>query len=363
MKNKGGVMADIKPYDSGFVINDTFVEGARQIILLSRAAAVRSVDFERVRMYWRLGEHILKEEQGGQERAEYGAYLIKNLAKNIEPEFGSGFSIRQLERARQFYRVYPNPSALRVQFSWYQYRQLIAINDDSKRAYYELETLNNNWTGRELERQINSSLYERLLMSNDKEVVLAVARKERTPETPREIIKDPMFLEFLGLKRDETYYETDLESAIITHLQMFLLELGNGFSFVARQKRLLLEDDEFFADLVFYNRLLRCFVVIEIKTHRITHEDIGQLQMYVNYYDRYEKRDDEMPTVGILLCAAKNDAVVKMTLPVGNATILASQYELYLPSEKQLLDEIKVEIKRFEAESDEDRDAAENARP
>ena len=169
---------------------------------------------------------------------------------------------------------------------------------------------------------------------------MAVARKQRIPEKPSEIIKDPMYLEFLGLKRDSSYYEKDFESALITHLQEFLLELGNGFSFMARQKRILLEDDEFFADLLFYNRLLRCFVVIEIKTHRITHEDLGQLQMYVNYFDRYEKLPDENPTVGILLCAAKNDTVVRISLPEEN-NILTSQYELYLPKEAELLEEVK----------------------
>ena len=178
-------------------------------------------------------------------------------------------------------------------------------------------------------------------MSNDKEAVLSVARKQRIPEKPTEIIKDPMFLEFLGLKRESEYYEKDLESALLTHLQEFLLELGNGFTFAARQKRILLEDDEFFADLVLYNRLLRCFVVIEIKTHRLTHEDLGQLQMYVNYYDRFEKLPDENPTVGILLCTAKNDLLAKITLPEDNSHILTSQYQLYLPSEEMLLEEIK----------------------
>jgi predicted nuclease of restriction endonuclease-like (RecB) superfamily len=257
-------------------------------------------------MYWRLGERIFIEEQHGKERAEYGSYLLKNLAKVIEPEFGSGFSIRQLELCRQFYRIYPITNALRSQLNWYQYRLLIRIDDDYKREYYELEAINNAWTGRELERQINTSLFERLLLSNDKEAVLAVARKERIPEKPTEIIKDPMILEFLGLKRESAYYEKDFETALITHLQEFLLEMGNGFSFVSRQKRILLEDDEFFTDLVFYNRLLRCFVVIEIKTHKVTHEDLGQLQMYVNYFDRCEKLPDENPTVGILLCADKN---------------------------------------------------------
>jgi hypothetical protein len=204
--------------------------------------------------------------------------------------------------------------------------------------------MNNCWTARELERQINSGLYERLLLSNDKEAVLAVARKERIPETPLEIIKDPMVLEFLGLKKEAAYYEKDLEQALITHLQDFLLELGNGFSFVARQKRLLLEDDEFFADLIFYNRLLRCFVVIELKTRKITHEDIGQLQMYVNYYDREEKLPEENPTIGILLCADKNNMVVRYSLPENNTTILSSKYQIYLPSEEQLVKTLKQEL-------------------
>ena len=298
-------------------------------------------------MYWKLGERIFIEEQKGQDRAEYGAYLLQNVALEIEKEFGSGFSVRQLERARRFYRTYPIATALRTQLNWYQYRLLIQIDDKDKREYYELEAANNNWTGRELERQINSGLYERLLLSNDKKAVLEVARKERIPESPTEIIKDPMVLEFLGLRPEATYYEKDLERALITNLQAFLLELGNGFSFVARQKRILLEDDEFFADLVFYNRLLRCFVVIELKTHKITHEDIGQLQMYVNYYDRNEKAPDENPTIGILLCADKNDTLVKYTLPENNNTILASKYQLYLPSEKQLAEQLKIELQEL----------------
>ena len=183
-------------------------------------------------------------------------------------------------------------------------------------------------------------LYERLLMSNDKEAVLAVARKERIPETPQEIIKQPTVLEFLGLKREAAYYEKDLEQAIITHIADFMLEMGKGFSFVARQKRILLEDDEFFADLVFYNRLLRCFVVIELKTGELTHQDLGQLQMYVNYYDRQEKLPEENPTIGILLCTRKNDTLVRTTLPENNTTILASEYQLYLPSAEQLIKEV-----------------------
>lgn len=254
------------------------IEDARTIINSARSSAVRSVDFCRVQMYWNLGKRIVEEEQQGKERADYGTYLIKNLASTLESEYGSGFGVRQLEQSRQFY---------------------------------------------------------------DKEKVLSVARKERIPENPTDIIKDPMILEFLGLERKAEYYEKDLESALIDHLQQFLLELGNGFSFIARQKRLLIEDDEYFADLVFYNRLLRCFVVIELKTKKLTHEDLGQLQMYVNYFDRNEKLPDENPTIGILLCTAKNDEMVKMTLPKDNKTILASKYELYLPSEETLKAEVE----------------------
>lgn len=326
------------------LISNSFVQDIKSIIGQSRLQAVRSVEFYRVEMYWKMGERIFNEEQQGKERADYGKYLLRNLAKEIEPEYGSGFSLRQLERCRQFYRTYPIASALRTQLNWMQYKMLIAIDDEHKREYYELESVKNFWTGRELERQIYSNLYERLLLSNDKESVMAVARNERLPELPHEIVKDPMMLEFLGLERKSHYYEKELETALIEHLQQFMLELGNGFSFVARQKRFLIEDDEFFADLIFYNRLLRCFVVIDIKTEKITHKDLGQLQMYVNYYDRNEKLPDENQTIGILLCAHKNNEMVKLSLPENNHSLMASQYQLYLPTENQLLDELKKEL-------------------
>ena len=332
-------------------VKSSLLNDVREIISAARSQAVRSVDSCRVQMYWHIGRRIFEEEQLGKDRADYGTYLIKNLAKQLEPEYGSGFSVRQLEMCRQFYRLYPIANALRSQLNWTQYRMLIQIEDPDKRLYYELESVNNNWTARETERQINSQLYERLLLSNDKEAVLAVARKERIPQSPLEIIKDPMYLEFLGLEREAAYYEKDFESAIITHLQNFLLELGQGFTFVARQKRILLEDDEFFADLVFYNRLLRCFVVIELKTGKLTHQDLGQLQMYVNYYDRVEKTAEENPTIGILLCTDKNDTVVRMALPEDNRTILASEYKLYLPTQTQLIDEVNSVLKSYNAEN------------
>ena len=332
-------------------VKSSLLNDVREIISAARSQAVRSVDSCRVQMYWHIGRRIFEEEQLGKDRADYGTYLIKNLAKQLEPEYGSGFSVRQLEMCRQFYRLYPIANALRSQLNWTQYRMLIQIEDPDKRLYYELESVNNNWTARETERQINSQLYERLLLSNDKDAVLAVARKERIPQSPLEIIKDPMYLEFLGLEREAAYYEKDFESAIITHLQHFLLELGQGFTFVARQKRILLEDDEFFADLVFYNRLLRCFVVIELKTGKLTHQDLGQLQMYVNYYDRVEKTAEENPTIGILLCTDKNDTVVRMALPEDNRTILASEYKLYLPTQTQLIDEVNSVLKSYNAEN------------
>ena len=317
-----------------------FVNEIRGIIDQARNHAARSVDQARVVMYWNIGKRIFEKEQQGKERADYGSFLLETLSKNLTPVYGSGFSVRQLEICRKFYRTYPIANTLCSQLNWSQYKLLIAIPDKDKREYYQLEAANEGWSKRQLERQINSMLYERLLMSNDKEKVLAVARKERTPESPLEIIKDPMVLEFLGLEKKPAYYEKDLESALISHIADFLLELGKGFSFVARQKRLLIEDDEYFADLVFYNRLLRSFVVIELKTHKLTHQDLGQLQLYVNYYDRYEKQPDENPTIGILLCTDKNDTAVRLALPEHNKTILASKYQLYLPTSDQLIEQI-----------------------
>ncbi|MCC8038435.1 MAG: PDDEXK nuclease domain-containing protein [Bacteroidales bacterium] len=334
-------------------LSTSFVQDVRTIIDTSRQKAVRSVNSCRVEMYWNLGKRIFEEEQHGKQRADYGTFLIQNLAKEIEPQYGSGFSVRQLQLCRQFYRTFPIANTLYAQLNWSQYKLLISIDDPDKREYYMLEAVNNAWTKRELERQINSLLYERRLLSNDKENVLAVARKERIPENPEEIIKGPMVLEFLGLPRLPHYYEREIESAIINHITEFLLEMGKGFSFVGCQKRILIEDDEFFADLVFYNRVLRCFVVIELKTDKITHQDIGQLQMYMNYFDRCEKWPDENPTIGILLGASKNDTAVKMTLPLDNRTIFAAKYEMYLPSTEQLIKEVN-QAKKMVAQKKDD---------
>ncbi|MCT3897353.1 DUF1016 domain-containing protein [Elizabethkingia anophelis] len=330
------------------LVNKSIISDIKGIIASSKDNAIRAVDNQRTLMYWHIGKRIFEEEQQGKDRADYGKFLTKYISEELEPEYGSGFSKRQIELFRQFYRTFPNTNTLYSQLSWSQYKIIIRLESQDKIDFYIAETVKNNWTVRQLERQVYSSLYERLLLSNDKESVLAIAKNEKQPSDAKEIIKDPMFLEFLGLKREASYYERDLESAIITHLQDFLLELGNGFSFVARQKRIHIEGDEFFVDLVFYNRILQCFVIIEIKTTKLTHQDIGQLQMYVNYYDRIEKLSHENPTIGILLCANKNDAVVKFTLPENQKQIFASQYELYLPTEKQLLDEVNKELESFE---------------
>jgi len=329
-------------------LSQNLIHEIKSLIASAKEGAIRSVDHYRTLMYWHIGERIFNEEQLGKDRADYGNYLIKYLSEQLQPEYGSGFSVRQLERYRQFYRTFPIASTLRTQLSWSHYKLLLSVDNEDKRDYYIAETVKNNWSVRQMERQINSHLFERLLLSNDKESVLAVARNEVIPTNPNEIIKDPLILEFLGLKRESAYYEKDFEQAIITNLQDFLLELGNGFSFVSRQKRIHLDGDEFFIDLVFYNRLLQCFVLFEIKTHKLTHEDLGQLQMYVNYYDRVERVTHEKPTIGILLCADKNDAVVKFSLPENNNSILASQYQLYLPTEEQLLKEIRREIEIIE---------------
>lgn len=354
MKNGESTANELLPEDVQLT-GGSLLSDAKRIIDAARANAVRSVDFNRVMMYWNLGRRIFEEEQCGKDRADYGTYLTRNLARDLEPEYGSGFGVRQLEFCRKFYRVYPIANTLYSQLNWSQYKLLIAISEKEKREYYELEAVHNGWTKRELERQINSLLWERLLLSNDKDSVLAVARKERMPESPKEIVKDPMILEFLGLERKAAYYETDLEQELITHLGQFLLELGNGFSFVARQKRILIEDDEYFVDLVLYNRLLRCFVLIELKTRKLSHQDLGQLQLYVNWFDRYEKTEEENKTIGILLCTDKNDSAVKIALPEDNETILAAKYKLHLPNESQLLAEmrkIEAEYKSAHEESD-----------
>ena len=325
----------------------------RQIIEEARNRVARSINHERTIAYWQIGRRIIVEEQDGEQKATYGRYLLKKLAKILESEYGDGFSLRQLELMRQLFLTFPIANTLYSQLTWSHYKVLIRINEEQKREFFIAEAVKNAWTVRQMERQIHSLLYERLLISQDKDSVLAIAKGEQQPFEPSQIIKDPTVLEFLGLKPEASYYEIEIEEAIITHLHDFLLELGNGFSFVARQKRIVLEGDEFKIDLVFYNRLLQCFVLFDIKVDKITHQDLGQLQMYVNYYDRDIKADFENPTIGVLLCADKNDAVVKYSLPLANQQIFASKYQLHLPSEEQLLAEVRKELARFKGDNEE----------
>ena len=326
------------------------LDDIRKIIARARERAVRSVNHELTVAYWHIGQRLVEEEQEGKERAEYGKRLVTEISAHLTSEFGSGFSPQNLWFMRQFYLSFPILSALRRELTWTHYKALTRLDDPDKRTFYIAEAVKNTWSVRQLERQINSLLYERLLMSQDKESVLAVAKGESTPSKPQDIIKDPTVLEFLGLKPQAAYYESDLEEAIITHLQEFLLELGNGFSFVARQKRIILGGDEFKIDLVFYNRLLQCFVLFDIKIDKITHGDLGQLQMYVNYYDRDVKADFENPTIGVLLCADKNDVVVRYSLPEDNQQVFASKYLLHLPTESQLKEEVRKELDKFSGE-------------
>lgn len=323
----------------------------RQIIVQSRHKVARSINQELTIAYWRIGQRIVEEEQNGKHRANYGKEIVKALSKYLTAEYGEGFSSTNLWLMRQFFQTFPILHSLSGELTWTHYKSLIRIDNIEKREFFIAETIKNAWSVRQMERQIHSLLYERLLMSQDKDSVLAIAKGELQPFEPSQIIKDPTVLEFLGLKPQAAYYEIEIEEAIITHLHDFLLELGNGFSFVARQKRIVLDGDEFKIDLVFYNRLLQCFVLFDIKVDKITHQDLGQLQMYVNYYDRDIKADFENPTIGVLLCADKNDAVVKYSLPLANQQIFASKYQLHLPSEEQLLAEVRKELARFKKDN------------
>lgn len=312
------------------------------IIETARSRVQSVVDHEMVRAYWEIGREIVEDEQQGEHRAEYGKALIENLARELTARHGKGFTASNLLAMRRFYLNFPIQHALRAELSWTHYRQLLKIDETQKRSFYEVECANGNWSTRELDRQMNSMLYERLSLSRDKEGVMALAREGQVLREPTDMVKDPYVLEFLGLPQSELLYEKELETALLEHLQKFLLELGKGFSFVARQKRITLDGDHFFIDLVFYNYILKCFVLIDLKIGRLTHQDMGQMQMYVNYYTREMMNEGDNPPIGILLCETKSDAVVRYTLPEGDRQIFASRYKLYLPTE----DELKAELLR-----------------
>ena len=310
------------------------------IIETARKRVQSVIDHEMVRAYWDIGREIVEDEQKGERRAGYGEYLLKNLSSVLSIQHGKGFDYSNLKNMRQFYQTYPIGDALRSQLSWTHYRLLMRIDDPQKRSFYEIESATGTWSTRELERQMNSMLYERLSLSRDKAGVMALAREGQVLREPSDMVKDPYVLEFLGLPQSELLYEKELESALLEHLQKFLLELGKGFSFVARQKRITLDGDHFYIDLVFYNYILKCFVLIDLKIGKLTHQDMGQMQMHVNYYTREMVNEGDSPPIGILLCGTRSDAVVRYTLPEGGNQIFASRYKLYLPTEEELRKEL-----------------------
>jgi predicted nuclease of restriction endonuclease-like (RecB) superfamily len=302
-----------------------------------------------VRAYWSVGQAIVEQEQKGRGRAGYGERLIESLAERLSEEFGRGFTATNLRYFRQFYLNFPIHHALRDELSWTHYRLLSRVENLDARLFYEREAAQQSWSTRELERQIGSLFYERVVLSSGKRVMLAENRSQAERYSPEEFVKDPYVLEFLGLPESPALREADLEAALLSHLQEFLLELGKGFAFVARQQRITLDGDHFYVDLVFYNRLLRCFVLIDLKVGKLTHQDLGQMQLYVNYYTREQREEWENPAIGILLCADKNDTVVRYTLPEGQQQIFASRYRLQLPSEEDLAEELRREQAALES--------------
>ena len=325
-------------------INNIF-DNIKDLVINSRNKVYQTVNTEMLSLYWNIGKAIMEIQQGD-ERASYGDAVLEKLSEKLTNGFGKGFSKRNLERMRKFYIFFPIATTVSSQLSWSHYLEIIKIEEAQKRNFYIKETINSKWSVRELQRQRDSLLYERLTLSADKEKILELSEKGQILKTSKDLVKDPFVLEFLDIKENTDYLESDLEKNIIEHLKEFLLELGKGFSYVGNQVRLTLEEDHFYPDLVFYNRLLRCFVIIDLKIGKVSHQDIGQ--MYVNYYDREIKQSDENSTVVILLSTNKNETVVKYTLPEDNKTIFSSEYKLHIPTEQELISAVEEEKKNFE---------------
>ncbi len=334
-------------------INQSFLESVSEVLAQARKNAKTAVNLAMVYAYYEIGRMIVEEEQHGQNRAAYGKQILQELSKYLGEKYGKGFSTTNLRQMRNFYVVYSQDQiqqTLSAEFenlpavstgrkfylSWSHYLKLMRIDNVDERHFYEIESVKNDWSLTELKRQYNSSLYERIALSTDKDKVYRLALEGQKVETAKDAVKDPYVLEFLGLKELPEYSESELESRIIDNLQQFLLELGTGFAFIGRQVRFTFDEEHFMVDLVFYNRLLRCFVLFDLKIGELKHQDIGQMQMYVHYYDRKVKLPDENPTIGIVLCRDKNNAVVEMTLPEDNTQIFASKYETVLPSKEAL---------------------------
>ena len=324
-----------------------FYEQIKRILSEARNKVYQTANFAMVEAYWNIGKSIV-EQQGGEEKAEYGVRLIAELSKQMSTDFGKGFTVANLKNMRQFYLTFPKSYALRSELSWTHYRLLMRVENKNARRFYIEEAIKSNWSTRQLERQINSFFYERLLSSQNKEKVSEEIQKLESAKVPEDIIRDPYVLEFLGLNPKDDFYESDLEEALITHLQKFLLELGRGFSFVARQKRITFDGRHFRIDLVFYNYILKCFVLIDLKIGDLTHQDLGQMQMYVHYYERELMNKWDNPPIGIVLCADKSESIVKYTLPENETQIFASKYKLYLPSEEELSQELQREYRALE---------------
>lgn len=335
------------------IVNQKFLQSISQILDKARKHAKTAVNLSMVYAYYEIGKMIVEEEQQGENRAAYGKQLLKKISEYLTEQFGRGYSVGNLKNIRQFYKVYSSDQIGETLFSqfknlpsvdtgrkfflsWSHYLMLMRMKNADERHFYEIEAAKNDWSLTELKRQFNSSLYERLALSTDKEKVYSLALEGQKIESPKDAVKDPYVLEFLGLQELPEYSETELESRIIDHLQQFLLELGTGFAFIGRQVRFTFDEEHFMVDLVFYNRLLRCFVLFDLKIGELKHQDIGQMQMYVHYYDRKVKLEDENPTIGIILCKDKNNAIVEMTLPEDNSQIFASKYETVLPSKEEL---------------------------
>ena len=352
-----------------------FYKQVADFLAEARSFAKRQLDSTIVTAYYEIGRMIVEREQQGQKRARYGASLIKGLSEYLTEQYGKGFSVVNLQSIRKFYQVYApsiqqavsvksenknsplsffdmsvekrqTPSAKFV-LSWSHYQILMRIDDESARRFYEIETVNQQWSVRQLQRQVGSSLYERLALSREKDKVMALANEGQTIKSPRDIFKSPYVLEFTGLEERAEYSESELEQALIDNLQKFLLELGKGFLFEARQKRFSFDEKSFYVDLVFYNRLLQCYVIIDLKVAELKHQDLGQMLMYVNFFDRYVRQNFEKPTIGILLCSQKNDSIVELTLPE-NSNIYASQYSLYLPDKALLQRKLAEWVDEFE---------------
>jgi predicted nuclease of restriction endonuclease-like (RecB) superfamily len=327
---------------------DGLYEQIRNILVAAKNRGWQAVNTIMVEAHWDVGRVIVEEEQAGREKADYGKRVIIGLSQRLQEEFGKGYDRSNLFHMRAFFLAYPKVDALRRQLSWTHYRLLLRVDKSDARAFYEAESVSSRWSTRELERQINSLLFDRLSLSRDKAGDLALAQKGHEITQPSDLVKDPLVLEFTGLRQDEHFRESDLERALIAKLQQFLLELGKGFAFMGRQQRITLDGEHFFIDLVFYNRLTHSFVLIDLKVGKLTHQDLGQMQMYVNFYQRELTALEENPPIGIVLCTDKSEAVVRYALPEGNTQIFASRYKLHLPTEEELAAELQRERLQIE---------------